>query len=61
MSEKKPVAAVSGWFEMDATSPHLLGTRCTSCSTYFFPKETTFCRNPGCDGEDFEDCFTQSG
>lgn len=56
MSEaKKTVPAIEGWFETDTKEAHLLGTRCKSCATYFFPKETTFCRNPGCESVDFEE------
>ena len=40
---------------MDDREPHLLGTRCASCGTFFFPPETTFCRNPHCDGTDLEE------
>lgn len=46
---------LDGWFTLDAAAPQLLGTRCTSCGTYYFPKLKTFCRNPDCDGETFED------
>ncbi|MFD0144955.1 MULTISPECIES: Zn-ribbon domain-containing OB-fold protein [unclassified Streptomyces] len=28
----------------------LLGTRCTACASVFFPREDTWCRNPGCPG-----------
>ena len=52
---KARVPAIEGWFTLDAQAPHLLGTRCKSCGTYFFPKETTFCRNPKCAGTDFEE------
>jgi uncharacterized OB-fold protein len=45
--------AVDGWFTTDST-PALLGTRCTTCGTYFFPPETRFCRNPTCDGTELE-------
>jgi hypothetical protein len=51
---KKRVAAVEGWFEMDGAEPHLLGSRCAACRTYFFPPESFFCRNPGCRSTDFE-------
>ena len=54
-TQKKLVPAVEGWFEMNAAAPHLIGTRCKSCATYFFPKETTFCRNPGCESAEFEE------
>lgn len=46
---------LEGWFTLDAQQPHLLGTRCTACGTYYFPKLKTFCRNPDCAGEQFED------
>ena len=45
--------AIEGWFTT-GEGPALLGTRCRTCGTAFFPRETTFCRNPACDGEDFE-------
>jgi len=51
---KKIVPAVEGWFTMDESAPHLLGTRCKKCGTFFFPREQTFCRNPGCGGTDME-------
>jgi hypothetical protein len=40
--------AVEGWFSLDGAAPHLIGSRCTACGTYCFPKETFFCRNPVC-------------
>ena len=48
------VPAVEGWFTTDA-EPRLLGTRCTSCGTVFFPKASGFCRNPVCRGREFDD------
>jgi uncharacterized OB-fold protein len=51
---KTTVPAVDGWFTTGA-APALLGTRCTTCGTYFFPRETRFCRNPGCDGTELEE------
>lgn len=53
MGERVP--AVEGWFTMDRESPALLGTRCTTCGSYFFPAERRFCRNPHCAGETFDD------
>ncbi|MCG8673510.1 MAG: OB-fold domain-containing protein [Pseudomonadales bacterium] len=53
--EKKIEAALEGWFTLDKDEPHLLGTRCTCCGTYYFPKETTYCKNPECDSEEFEE------
>ena len=52
---KTRAPAVEGWFTMDASAPALLGTRCTECGTYFFPRETRFCRNPACDGTELEE------
>jgi len=51
---KERVPAVEGWFTID-DEPALLGSRCTACGTSFFPKETFFCRNPGCAGREFEE------
>lgn len=55
MSAKKRVPAVDGWFEMDFERPRLLGSRCTSCGTYAFPRETFSCKSPACTGTQFED------
>ena len=52
---KTQVAAVEGWFTVDPEAPALLGTRCTTCGTYFFPRESRFCRNPACDGTELEE------
>jgi uncharacterized OB-fold protein len=52
---KTQVPAVEGWFTIDPTAPALLGTRCTTCGTYFFPRESRFCRNPACDGTELEE------
>jgi uncharacterized OB-fold protein len=40
--------AVEGWFTTDPV--RLVGTRCTSCGTPYFPRNELACRNPGCDG-----------
>jgi uncharacterized OB-fold protein len=49
--------AIDGWFTADAGDgePHLLGSRCTTCGTFFFPRADFFCRNPACDGTNFEE------
>jgi uncharacterized OB-fold protein len=44
-----------GWYTLDEQRPHLLGARCKACGTYYFPKQVTFCRNPACAGEQFEE------
>ncbi len=48
-------SVLPGWFTLDEREPHLLGSRCTSCGTYYFPKQSTFCRNPDCASESFEE------
>ena len=46
---------LEGWFTLDSKKPQLLGTRCTACGTFYFPKQNHFCRNPDCAGERFEE------
>lgn len=48
-------AAIDGWYTLDQHQPHLLGSRCTACGSYYFPKALSFCRNPHCDSTDFEE------
>jgi hypothetical protein len=52
---KQKIPAVNGWFTMDFEKPHLIASRCKSCGDYFFPKETSFCRNPNCSGVEFDE------
>jgi len=51
---KERVPAVEGWFTT-GDRPALLGSRCTACGTYFFPRESGFCRNPACTGREFDE------
>lgn len=46
--------ALPGWFEVDANGAHLVGSVCKSCGTYYFPAQSTLCRNPACGGTDIE-------
>ncbi|MBT4522118.1 MAG: benzoylsuccinyl-CoA thiolase, partial [Halieaceae bacterium] len=46
--------AIEGWHTMTA-DPHLIGTQCAECGTYFFPKHNHFCKNPGCQSTDFKE------
>jgi uncharacterized OB-fold protein len=55
MSDKPKVPAVEGWFTMDEASPHLIGSQCSKCKSYYFPKQSLFCRNPECDSEEFDE------
>jgi hypothetical protein len=52
-SPKTRVPAVDGWFTLDEAAPALLGSKCTACGTFAFPKETFFCRNPECQSTEF--------
>jgi uncharacterized protein len=54
MSVNPVSAAIDGWYTLD-DPPQLVGSRCLTCGTYFFPRQGSFCRNPGCEGETFED------
>jgi uncharacterized protein len=53
-SARPRIPAVEGWFTTD-DDPALLGNRCTTCGTVFFPKASFFCPNPACAGEEFEE------
>jgi len=55
MTAKTIAPAVDGLFTMDAETPHLIGTQCRSCGTFFFPPERSFCRNPDCDRADLHE------
>lgn len=55
MGSKTKTPAIEGWFTMNEAAPALIGTRCKSCKTYFFPKEIVACRNPGCVSTDLDE------
>lgn len=50
---KPKVPVLEGWFTDEQGEPRLIGSQCQSCHTYYFPKQSLFCKNPGCDGEEF--------
>uniref|UniRef100_A0AAU2VCQ4 Zinc ribbon domain-containing protein n=1 Tax=Streptomyces sp. NBC_00003 TaxID=2903608 RepID=A0AAU2VCQ4_9ACTN len=51
---RRPV--VAGWFtDAEGRDFRLLGTRCAACSSVFFPREDSFCRNPACPGGELEE------
>ncbi|MCX7162731.1 MAG: OB-fold domain-containing protein [Rhodocyclales bacterium] len=53
---------LEGWFSDAGGQAHLIGSRCCKCGTYYFPKAGNFCRNPDCDGTEFEDApLSRSG
>ena len=47
-----PALGAEGWFTEEG-GPALLGNRCTTCATAFFPRATYACRNPACGGTEF--------
>lgn len=51
---RKRIPVVAGWFTENGSEDdfRLLGTRCSLCSSVFFPREENFCRNPGCSGDE---------
>ena len=55
MTGKTIVPALEGWFTMDAEKPHPIGTQCKSCNTYYFPKQSLFCKNPACNSDAFDE------
>jgi uncharacterized OB-fold protein len=52
---QEPTPAIEGWFTQGTATPHLLGSSCAKCGTYFFPKTVTYCKNPACDSDEFEE------
>lgn len=46
--------AVEGWFTT-GDEPVLVGSRCRACQHVAFPKETVFCKNPACAGDELDD------
>ena len=54
MSNISRVAAIEGWYTLEP-QPHLIGSRCRACGTYFFPRLSSFCRNPACEGNAFDE------
>ena len=53
MTAQRP--ALEGYLTEVDGLPHLLGSRCSTCGTVYFPRLEGFCRHPDCDGESFED------
>ena len=53
---KPRVPVIDGLFREDPDgSGRLLGGRCPRCGASFFPKQWSFCRNPGCAGAELDD------
>ena len=54
MTTNKPLPVVEGLFTETAEGPRLLGSKCASCGTPYFPKSAV-CHNPECSGSKMED------
>lgn len=55
MNQTEFIPAIDGWYTMDKDRPHLLGSQCTECATFYFPKQNQFCQNPNCENTQFND------
>lgn len=57
MTIRQQVPVAEGLFELTAEgTAALVGSRCTGCGTYYFPKSLS-CRNPKCDAKEIEDAL----
>jgi uncharacterized OB-fold protein len=54
MTTSQPVPAAEGLFTETADGPRLLGSKCASCGTPYFPKSAV-CHNPECRESRMED------
>jgi len=57
---KKQVLVMEGVFTWPSEKPQLIGNRCKSCGTCYFP--VTFrCHDPACQGEEMEEIHLSPG
>jgi uncharacterized OB-fold protein len=49
---RKP--ALEGWFT-DGAEPRLRGSQWATCKTDLIPKQEAFCKNPACQGTEFQE------
>lgn len=54
MSEPERIEAAKGLFAETADGPRLLGSRCATCRTPYFPRSEA-CHNPDCEHSAMED------
>ncbi len=54
MSNLEMVPVAQDLFRAEGDQARLIGTRCTSCGTHYFPKSLS-CRNPQCRDKKIED------
>jgi len=51
----KQIPAIDNWFTWPPSEePHLIGSKCSECGDYFFPK-VKVCRNPKCMSTDVKE------
>ncbi|MGE4429722.1 MAG: Zn-ribbon domain-containing OB-fold protein [Sphingobium sp.] len=55
MHSTAPLAVADGLFSIDGGAVRLVGTRCLSCNSAYFP-QTVSCRNPDCRDKNIEEC-----
>ena len=56
MTEMESIPAVEGLFTDTAEGPRLLGSRCTTCESVYFPR-SEMCHNPDCTISDMRDAL----
>ena len=54
MAEKNQIPGAEGIFTWPSDEPHLIGGRCKSCGTYYFPKYYVV-HKPGCKEREIEE------
>jgi uncharacterized OB-fold protein len=53
-SQKQSIPVIEGLFTWPSDNPQLIGTRCLSCNSYYFPKKQS-CNNPNCRGKEVQE------
>lgn len=54
MGNASRAPAIEGWYTLDESKPHLIGSRCRACGTYCFPPREGSCPNPACARSELE-------
>ena len=60
MAEKKRIPAVEGLFTWPSDEPHLIGGKCKSCGSHFFPKFYVV-HQPSCKQREVEEVMLSRG
>lgn len=48
-------AVLKGFYRLQDGLPHLIAKKCQKCGTYYFPASLSYCRNPDCDSDTFDE------